>query len=455
MFKLLRWSSKLRLLIKAVKDSLEGLVILALLFVMIIVFFSSLVYYAERSGTEFRDGAWYYTEYFGGGLSPFQSIPDVFWLVLITLTTLGIGGASMCLFPLTCARAPSSSRHSAWTPCPGNYHVCKFVYDCVSAVLVRRTLRHSVLTTANRITLQYSAVIRSFAQHKRQKALMKQGREVPSSIFEAYCDVSDHAPGDTDDEDDEGGEARAAKSSTGSVEKPAAAPTTANNSAATLKNEDIDAAAAGGVVELPVKQTTPKLEVEAPSPRFNDIKKASWDASSLDSSAGSEVSGMRSRKSTAVSVSSRDRRSSRSPHGAGKKRGKMPSSPGQGRRPSGKFLDIPSVMSAASGGGSSSKPRPAMPSLFLRTQSQDIQVNDLGQSFRGHATNNGKGVDLFEMEAEVDESIAPNTNPSVVGIAITDWRLDGGVLNEILNLKIRVADEKTYRKLLHALASFQ
>jgi hypothetical protein len=94
MFKLLRWSSKMRLLKKAIKGSLEGIVILAALFVLIIVFFSSLVYYGERSGMVFRNGAWFYTEYFGGGLSPFQSVPDVFWVVLITLTTLGIGGDS-------------------------------------------------------------------------------------------------------------------------------------------------------------------------------------------------------------------------------------------------------------------------------------------------------------------------------------------------------------------------
>jgi hypothetical protein len=79
---------------RAVKGSLEGIVILGVLFAMIIVFFSTLVYYGERSGMEFRDGAWFYTEYFGGGLSPFQSVLDVFWVVLITLTTLGIGGAS-------------------------------------------------------------------------------------------------------------------------------------------------------------------------------------------------------------------------------------------------------------------------------------------------------------------------------------------------------------------------
>jgi hypothetical protein len=236
---------------------------------------------------------------------------------------------------------------------------------------------------------------------------------LPSSIFEAFCDVSDREEEDENVKlDEEKGEI-----------KPNGPP--AGGSAETLKVGDAE------------------------------VQRASF--STVDSSPGSDhslnmtpvisaPSAMRDRKPTFLTTKDRNpspRRSSprrASPNLSSSNR----KSPVPGRRGS-KYLDVPS----------SSKPRgTTLPSLFLRTQTQDIQVNDLGQSFRGHATG-PRGVDLMELEGEVDESIAPSSNPSVVGISVLDWRLDGDVMSEVLNLKIRVGDEKTYRRLIQTLASFQ
>jgi hypothetical protein len=248
-------------------------------------------------------------------------------------------------------------------------------------------------------------VIRSFGQHKRQKELARQGRNPPSSIFEAFCDVSDVE--DDVEVDEEKGE-----------EKPKGL----GGSAETLKNED--------------KVKRDSFTSSASSIRSENSYKG----------APSLIAPRKSREKKPTFMTSKERKPSPrrpSPHGSPRK---SPSPQlGSGRRSTGKYLDVPG--SKPRGGG-------ALPSLFLRTQSQDIQVNDLGQSFRGTAISPG-GINIMEMEGEVDESIAPSSNPLAVGISVMDWRLDGDVESEVLNLKIRVGDERTYRRLISTLAGFQ
>ncbi|KAJ3278125.1 hypothetical protein HDU76_010013, partial [Blyttiomyces sp. JEL0837] len=72
LFKVVERSAKLRLLGKALVTSTDGIV----------------VFYAEQTEEYYKDGVWYYHN---GDKSPFQSIPDAFWLTIVTLTTVGYG----------------------------------------------------------------------------------------------------------------------------------------------------------------------------------------------------------------------------------------------------------------------------------------------------------------------------------------------------------------------------
>lgn len=212
----------------------------------------------------------------------------------------------------------------------------------------------------------------------------------------------------------------------------------------------------GKVTAVVPKKVSSTASLDVPlSSQLVQTKGSNASTTSLMTSIPGSV--VRERKGSRASSSSRERRPSpggrnslrhSSPHRRSPIPGKKSSSPALGRHTSGKFLDVPK------NAGGSSRSGGSLPSLFLRTQTQDIQVNELGQSFHGRATQ-GRGIDLFEMESEVDETIAPSAFPTGVGIAIMDWRLDGDATSELLNLQINVSDEKTYRKLIQTLASFQ
>ncbi|KAJ3376849.1 hypothetical protein HDU92_008936 [Lobulomyces angularis] len=83
-FKIFKRSAKLRILGKAALDSLEGLSILLFSLFILVVFYSTLQFYAEQTVSYFsvKDDTWYYDN---GDISPYQSIPAILFSTLVTL----------------------------------------------------------------------------------------------------------------------------------------------------------------------------------------------------------------------------------------------------------------------------------------------------------------------------------------------------------------------------------
>jgi len=90
LFKFNKYSSTLQLIVRTLAISKDGLFMLLVLVAMGMVFFSSLVFYAEQFGATFDDETetWYRSD---GLESPFQSIPHAFWWCVVTMTTVGYG----------------------------------------------------------------------------------------------------------------------------------------------------------------------------------------------------------------------------------------------------------------------------------------------------------------------------------------------------------------------------
>jgi hypothetical protein len=74
LLKVIQKSKKLRVMVKALVNSMEGIWLLLYSVPLIVVFFSVLLFHAEQSGSTLKDGVWYYT--FDGSVSPFQNIPE-------------------------------------------------------------------------------------------------------------------------------------------------------------------------------------------------------------------------------------------------------------------------------------------------------------------------------------------------------------------------------------------
>eukprot|EP00760_Papus_ankaliazontas_P001093 PhM_4_TR10384/c1_g1_i1/m.31089/K04886/KCNB2; potassium voltage-gated channel Shab-related subfamily B member 2 len=70
--------------------STDALALLVMIFMIAVVFFSSLIYYAEQSETvfDYELRRWVQPD---GVLSPFQSIPHSFWWCTVSITTVGYG----------------------------------------------------------------------------------------------------------------------------------------------------------------------------------------------------------------------------------------------------------------------------------------------------------------------------------------------------------------------------
>ncbi|TPX45958.1 hypothetical protein SeMB42_g03855 [Synchytrium endobioticum] len=163
-FKVFSKSGKLRAMAAALGESFDG--ILALLFIlpMLIIFFGTLVYFSEQTLENFVDGVWYYSD--TGEKSPFQSIPDAFWMTMVTLTTVGYGDA-----------VPRSL--------PG-----RIVMAC--------TMISSLFVLAfplTMITMQYSQVVHRFAEERRRRKLERQQRRSERERAKLENEAQEHLDG--------------------------------------------------------------------------------------------------------------------------------------------------------------------------------------------------------------------------------------------------------------------
>eukprot|EP01012_Entosiphon_sulcatum_P029752 TRINITY_DN3638_c0_g1_i7.p1 TRINITY_DN3638_c0_g1~~TRINITY_DN3638_c0_g1_i7.p1 ORF type:complete len:627 (+),score=86.39 TRINITY_DN3638_c0_g1_i7:699-2579(+) len=91
-FKLARYSTGLVVFKEALDASASALVLLAFIFSLATLSFSTLVYITELQGCSLNsEGQWVRPD---GNVSPFQTIPMTFWWALVSLTTVGYGDAT-------------------------------------------------------------------------------------------------------------------------------------------------------------------------------------------------------------------------------------------------------------------------------------------------------------------------------------------------------------------------
>ncbi|KAJ3088981.1 hypothetical protein HK102_007480 [Quaeritorhiza haematococci] len=157
LLKLFKKSSKLQTLGKALRDSGDGIALLLFILPVLILFFGTVLYYAEQTWEyyDLEKQLWFYDD---GEPSPFQSIPDSFWLILITLTTIGYG-------------------------------------DVVPRTLAGRLVISTTMVTAlfviafplTMLSIQYAQVVRLFAQRQRRKKFLNAlEKERQKSATEKY-----------------------------------------------------------------------------------------------------------------------------------------------------------------------------------------------------------------------------------------------------------------------------
>ncbi|KAI9345642.1 hypothetical protein BDR26DRAFT_1005504 [Obelidium mucronatum] len=89
LFKVGQKSDKLRIIFKAISSATDGIWLLLMTLPLFVVFFSFLLFYAEHSESEFLDGKWVYSS--DNSTSNYQSIYDCFWMIAQTVTTVGYG----------------------------------------------------------------------------------------------------------------------------------------------------------------------------------------------------------------------------------------------------------------------------------------------------------------------------------------------------------------------------
>ncbi|KAI8825109.1 uncharacterized protein EV422DRAFT_564456 [Fimicolochytrium jonesii] len=101
LFRFFPKSSKLMLMWRAFSQSLEGLWVLFLSLPLLIITFSTMIFYAEQTAEFWDENArlWFYEHSEPLKVSPFQSIPECFWFVIVTLTTIGYGDVVPATFP--------------------------------------------------------------------------------------------------------------------------------------------------------------------------------------------------------------------------------------------------------------------------------------------------------------------------------------------------------------------
>jgi len=91
LFRLARYSETLKIAFRALADSLEGFVLLFMVLILNLVFFSTLMYFVEGHYCYLdpEKELWHYKD--TNGTSPFQSIASTFWWNIVSITTVGYG----------------------------------------------------------------------------------------------------------------------------------------------------------------------------------------------------------------------------------------------------------------------------------------------------------------------------------------------------------------------------
>ncbi|KAJ3097530.1 Solute carrier 49 member 4 [Phlyctochytrium bullatum] len=83
-------SDKMKVMTRAFIHSMDGIWLLLILIPTLVVLFSFAIFFAEHTGSYLdSNGEWRYRV--DDERSPFQSVPDTFWFVIVTLTTIGYG----------------------------------------------------------------------------------------------------------------------------------------------------------------------------------------------------------------------------------------------------------------------------------------------------------------------------------------------------------------------------
>ncbi|KAJ3096986.1 hypothetical protein HDU97_005347 [Phlyctochytrium planicorne] len=101
-FKFIEKSEKMRIMTRAFIHSMDGIWLLLILMPVLLVLFSFGIFFAEQTGEYLdQDGFWRYRV--DDSISAFQSVPDTFWFVIVTLTTICVMFCSIFIiaFPLS------------------------------------------------------------------------------------------------------------------------------------------------------------------------------------------------------------------------------------------------------------------------------------------------------------------------------------------------------------------
>ncbi|KAJ3390627.1 Potassium voltage-gated channel sub S member 1 [Entophlyctis sp. JEL0112] len=89
LFKLVQKSDVIRTAWRAVAHSVDEIYTLFTLITLVVMFFSFILFYVEISQSYFNEGVWYYS--YDGTVARFQTIADCFWVMIVTLSTVGYG----------------------------------------------------------------------------------------------------------------------------------------------------------------------------------------------------------------------------------------------------------------------------------------------------------------------------------------------------------------------------